>query len=52
MAVNILREIATCTSIQKVKFFFVMSDEVTDASNKEQVIVSFRSIDETFEPWP
>lgn len=48
MAVNVLREIAT--SIQKAKFFSLMADEVTDASNKEQVIVCFRTVDETFEP--
>ena len=47
-AVNILRKIAT--SIQKAKFFSLMADEVTKASNKEQVTVCFCSVDETFEP--
>lgn len=47
MAVNVLRNIAT--SIQKAKFYSVMADEVTDASNKEQVIVCFRTVDENFE---
>ena len=48
MAVYVLREIVT--SIQKTKFFSLMDDEVTDASNKEQVIICFRSVDENFEP--
>ena len=49
MPVNVLRKIAT--SIQKAKFFSLMTDEVTDALNKElQVIVRFQSSDETFEP--
>ena len=28
----------------------MMADEVTDSSNKEQVVVCFRSVDEYFEP--
>ena len=48
MAVNVLRDIAGF--IQKAKFFSLMADEVTDSSNKEQVIVCLRSVDENFEP--
>ena len=39
MAVQILREIAAI--IRKGKFFSIMLDEVTDVSNKDQVIIYF-----------
>ena len=29
----------------------MMDDEVTDVSNKEQVVVCFRSVDDQFEPY-
>ena len=35
---------------KKAKFFSLMADEVTDSSNKEQVIVCLRSVDENFAP--
>ncbi len=38
------------TSIRQAKFFCVMADEVTDVSNKEQVVVCFRSVDAQFQP--
>ena len=43
MALHILRDIAAF--IQNAKFFSLMADEVTDASNKEQVVLCFRSVD-------
>ena len=48
MARHILRNIAK--SIQQAKYFTIMADEVTDCSNKEQVAVCFRTVDENFEP--
>ena len=48
MATAVLRTISQ--SIQTCKFFSMMADEVTDSSNKEQVVVCFRSVDEHFEP--
>lgn len=47
MALHILRDIATF--VHNAKFFSLMADEVTDVSNKEQV-VCFRSVDEKLEP--
>ena len=35
-------------SIEKAKYFTIMDDEVTDSSNKEQVIICFRSVDDQF----
>ena len=48
MALQVLREIAS--SIQKVTFFTLMADEVTDAANihVEQVVICLRSIDDNF----
>ena len=48
MAVHILRDVATF--MQNAKFISLLADEVTDASNKEQVVVCFRSVDENLEP--
>ena len=47
MALHILRDIAAF--IQNAKFFSLMADKVTDASNKEQVVVCIRSVDENLE---
>ncbi|KAL5463626.1 hypothetical protein EMCRGX_G032541 [Ephydatia muelleri] len=43
-----LRDIAL--SIREAKYFTIMADEVTDASNREQVVVCFRWVDSDFEP--
>ena len=48
MAVNVLRVIVTF--VQDAKFFSPMADEVTNVSNKEQVVVCLRSVDENLEP--
>ena len=47
MASTIIQIISV--TIQKARYFSVMADEVTDSSNKEQVVICFRSIDEQFE---
>ena len=49
MSINVLRKIVV--SIQEAKYFSLMADEVTDISNKEQVVVCLRSVDETLEPY-
>lgn len=43
MALSVVRGIAT--SIREVKYFAIMADEVTDASNREQVVLCFRWVD-------
>ena len=43
-----LRKIAM--NINEAGYFALESDEVTDSSNKEQVIVCLRSVDSKFEP--
>ena len=48
MALNVLGNVAKL--IQDCKFFSLMADEVTDISNKEQVIVCFRSVDDDLNP--
>ncbi len=48
MSMNILREIAC--SIQESRYFSIMADEVTDSSNKEQLVVCFRWVDSNFFP--
>ena len=48
MALSIIRDIAL--SIREAKYFTIMADEVTDASNREQVVVCFRWVDSDFEP--
>jgi len=40
MSLRVLREIAS--AIQKVLFYTVMVDEITDCSNKEQVVLVIR----------
>ena len=46
MGSSVVRDIAA--KIQNAKYFCIMADEVTDASNKEQVVVCFRTVDEEF----
>ena len=48
MALSIIRDIAS--SIRDAKYFTIMADEVTDASNREQVVVCFRWAGSDFEP--
>ncbi len=48
LSMNILREIAC--SIQESRYFSIMADEVTDNSNKEQLVVCFRWVDSNFFP--
>ena len=48
MGLHILRDIAAY--IQNANFISFMADEVTNGSNKEQVIVCFQSFDENLEP--
>ena len=47
MSLNVFREIAA--NLQNRVWYTIMADEVTDASNREQVIVCLRWIDEQFE---
>ena len=46
MALQVLREIAS--SIQNTRFLTLMADEMTDAANKEQVVICLRSVDDNF----
>ena len=43
MALKIIRKIAV--SLQGSDFFTTMADETTDASNKEQVVICIRWVD-------
>ena len=47
MALQVLREIAS--SIQKARFFTLTADEVTDAANKEQVVICLHSVDDNLQ---
>ena len=47
MALQVLREIAS--SIQKVRFFTLTADEVTDAANKEQVVICLCRVDDNLQ---
>jgi hypothetical protein len=47
MGTTVLREIAA--AIQHAQYFALMADEVTDSSNKELVVICFRSVDEGFQ---
>lgn len=47
MAKAVVRDIAA--SIKQAKFYTLMADEVTDVSNKEQVAICLRSVDEGLE---
>lgn len=46
MALRVLREVVRC--IQRTPFFTVMMDETTDATNKEQVVIVLRWVDDGF----
>ena len=48
MANKINREIAD--KIRQMKYFAVMADEVTDASNREQVVICMRWVDNELQP--
>ena len=48
MALRILREI--CDLIRGAAFYSIMADEVTNSSNREQVVVCLRWVDQHFEP--
>ena len=47
MALKVTREIAS--AIRTASYYTLMADEVTDASNREQVVVCIRWVDEEFE---
>ena len=44
MALNMLRKIAR--NIQQAKFYSVMGDEAADISNKEQLVLCIRQVDD------
>ena len=48
MALSIIQDIAS--SIRDAKYFTIMGDEMTDASNREQVVVCFHWVGSDFEP--
>ena len=48
MSIKVLLEIAA--SIHQARYFALVADEVTDSSNKEQLVVCFRWVEEDFEP--
>lgn len=48
LALQVLREISD--SIRATPYYSLMADEVTDSSNREQVVICLRWIDEAFEP--
>ncbi len=48
MSMKVLREIAV--SVHQARYFALMADEVTDSSNKEQLVVCIRWVDDDFEP--
>ena len=48
MALKVTREIAS--DFRAAVYYTVMADEVTDSSNREQVVVCLQWIDEDFEP--
>jgi len=48
MANTIIRDISN--KIQQAKYFSLMADEVTDVSNREQVVVCIRWVDEELQP--
>ena len=47
MALQILREIAE--NLQSTPFYTLMVDETTDISNREQVVLCLRWVDDSFE---
>ncbi|KAJ8050149.1 Zinc finger MYM-type protein 1 [Holothuria leucospilota] len=48
METDILRDIAD--SVSNAKFFSILADECTDASNREQLTICLRWIDQALEP--
>ena len=48
MANKITQKIASC--VQGAKYYSIMADEVTDASNREQVIICLRWVSDDFKP--
>ena len=48
MALRILRQIRD--SIRRASFYSLMANEVTDSSNREQIVVCLRWVDQHFEP--
>ena len=48
MSLNILRSIAT--NINKSEFYCIMCDESTDVSNREQLVICIRWVDDNLEP--
>ena len=46
MGTTVLREIVS--AIRHARYFALMADEVTGSSNKEQVVICFRSVNEEF----
>ena len=47
MGTTVLREIVF--AIRHAQYFALMADEVAGSSNKEQVVIWFRSVDEGFQ---
>lgn len=47
MALKVTREIAS--AIRTATYYTLMADEVADASNIEQVVICYRSVDEEFQ---
>ena len=48
LAIQILRDIGN--SIRSTPYYSLMADEVTDSSNREQVVICLRWVDENLEP--
>ena len=48
MALSILRKIAGCISTSK--FYCILCDECTDTSNREQLVICIRWIDQQLQP--
>ena len=39
-----------CCDLSQARYFCIMSDECTDASNREQLVMCIRWVDSNFEP--
>ena len=50
LSLQVMREIAKDMNNSAYQFFSVMADEVTDSSNREQVVVCLRWVDNNMEP--
>ena len=48
MALSVLRRIASC--ISSAKFYCIMCDECTDTSNREQLVICIRWVNEELQP--